>query len=208
MAKEKCKILIVEDEPDTREYAQRYFENRGFIVSSTASGIEALSMIKDSQPDIVFLDINLPDANGIELLEKLRKYDRQTKIVMVSGQLSPEKIKRIAELGVSGWRQKPTNLHELEELIHKVFEDEGSEIVLEKAEPRIIRKSSNSIVHELSNILGIIRNKCENFTMNVEEGIYKDKTDGELVKMSVEIMKEIDQTIDRAAQVVQQIEEE
>ncbi len=65
--------------------------------------------------------------------------------------------------------------------------------------------SLNSIDHELSNLLTIIRNRCEVFALNIEENRYKDKSDKELVKMAVQIMNIVIESVDRATDTLQKI---
>ncbi len=65
MSKEQPKILVVEDEPDVCNSFQSYFGRRGFLVSTTPSGTEALTIIKSSQPDLVILDLKLADETDM-----------------------------------------------------------------------------------------------------------------------------------------------
>lgn len=75
-----------------------------------------------------------------------------------------------------------------------------------KTEKKNASAAKGSVVHELSNLLGIIRNKCESFTLNVEDGVYQNKSLDEIVQISVFIMKEIAETVDKAANVVDRVE--
>ena len=65
-------ILIVEDEPITREQLVSYFEDEGFRVSSTDSGDEVQNIVKDSDVILVLLDIRLPGKDGLTLTRELR----------------------------------------------------------------------------------------------------------------------------------------
>ncbi len=208
MAKEKIKLLIVEDELDICTSIQSYFGKRGFSVSTTGNGREALSMIKTSRPDLVLLDISLNDLSGIEVLKELRQSDKTTKVMIITGQLyRPEEIQKIFDLGISDYRNKPLVLEEIAKAVYEILDEKPREFLPSKKKEKHIGNISSGIVHQLSNLLGIIRNKCENFTSNVEDGIYKSKTPDELVKMSVEIMKDIEETVDKAMGVVGQIKE-
>jgi len=210
MDKRRLKLLVVEDEPDVCTTTQAYFGKRGFLVSTTGSGLEALSMINASNPDIVLLDIALKDLSGLDVLRRLREYDKNTKVIIVTGQMYPdEQIQEVFKLGVSGYEHKPIILEEIERLVNQVVgrKPPPAVVIAKKKKEVFERIPKNSIVHKLTNFLGIIRNKCENFTLNIEEGIYKDKSAEELVKMSVSIMKDIEDTVDRSMEVVEQIKE-
>lgn len=206
--KDKIKLLVVDDELDICTAVQSYFGRRGFIVSTTGSGHEALSMIKTAKPDLVLLDITLNDLNGVEVLRKLREHDKETKIIIITGQMYPEsQIQEIIELGVSGYENKPFVLGQIERLVCEAIGRKLPVPIIKIKKKRLkdVKVSKRDTVHKLSNLLGIIRNKCENFALNVEEGVYNDKSDEELVKMSVQIMKDIEDTVDRAMNVVDEI---
>lgn len=211
MPKNNPKILVVEDEPDVCNSLQSYFGRRGFLVSTTPSGQEALSIIETSKPDIVLLDLKLAEAadiNGIEVLKRLREFDKETKVIVITGQfLKEEEIEEILALGVSEYLNKPILLEKLQNMLEVILGRKiSSEPATQVSKPQESKDTSlGSIVHELSNLLGVIRNKCENFTLDIEDGISKNKSDKELLKTAVEIMNIIIVTVDRAAQAVERI---
>ena len=90
MSKIQPKILIVEDEPDIAGTLQSYLGRRGFQVSTTASGLEALLLIEISKPDVVILDFSLNDLSGQDVLKRLREKDQQTRVIVITGQMLPE----------------------------------------------------------------------------------------------------------------------
>ena len=67
-------ILIVEDEPNTAEMLASYFEAQGYQVTTVGWGKDALSFTKDVLPDLVVLDIRLPDIDGYEVCRQLRSH--------------------------------------------------------------------------------------------------------------------------------------
>ena len=66
------KILIVEDEADIAQLVKLYLEKDGFRTSIASTGIEALTLIKANRPDMVILDIMLPEMDGLEICKKIR----------------------------------------------------------------------------------------------------------------------------------------
>ncbi|MFZ5800546.1 MAG: response regulator [Candidatus Omnitrophota bacterium] len=211
MSKDSPRILVVEDEPDVCNSLQSYFGRRGFLVSTTPSGLEALSIIETSKPDIVLLDLKLAAGSGLngkEVLKRLRERDKETKVIVITGHfLKEEEIEEILSLGVSEYLNKPILLEKLQTMLEIILGRKiSSEPAVPTAEPQASPDVSlSSIVHELSNQLGVIRNKCENFTLDIEDGISKNKSDRELLKAAVDIMNIIIATVDRAAQVVERI---
>lgn len=208
MSKGQPKILIVEDEPEVCNYLQSFFGRRGFLVSTTPSGKEALSIIKTSKPAVVLLDLKLNDLYGVEVLKILREHDKETKVIIITGQLlNDEEIGKIRSLGITGYLHKPVELQRLQNILESILGGKLSvEAPIEITKPISPEDTSlRSIGHELSNLLGIIRSKCENFILDIEDGIYKDKSDKELVKIATEIMDIVLKTIDRTSGVVNKI---
>ena len=196
----KLKLLIVEDEADTCTAVQSFFGKRDFAVSTTGSGIEALSMIKAGRPDIVLLDIALSDLNGVEVLKKLREHDPATKVIVITGHLYPtEEIEKIQNLGISGYRNKPLILEEVEQLVYAACGKKSPLAHAKKTEKNQSSRAplSSAALHQLTNLLGVIRNKCEAFTLNLEEGIYEGKSDKEILGVANKTMKEVIQTVDQ-----------
>lgn len=122
MQKQNLKLLIVDDEKDICLSAQAYFVKRGLTVSTAGSGIEALFLIPIFKPDIIVLDLTLNDLSGEEVLKKLRENDKETKVIVITGNFYPEeKIEEITALGVSAYLNKVKfGLPELEEMINRV----------------------------------------------------------------------------------------
>jgi PAS domain S-box-containing protein len=69
------RLLLIEDEPDTREFLERLLKTHGAQVVTAASATEALDALSSARPDIVLSDIGLPDLNGYDLLERIRERD-------------------------------------------------------------------------------------------------------------------------------------
>lgn len=209
--KKKPLILIVEDEIDQIEPISSYFTRRGFSILCTKDADEALSIIKEKRPDVVLMDLTLDSTlSGKTILEKLRTYDKETKVIVLTGNLRIEdkEVESIRSIGISEFLYKPVVLSNLENIIKSLLGIEHLEISSPKpkpAQPHGDDASVSSLIHDLSNSLGVIRNKCENFTLNLEDGIYKNKSDKELLKMATEIMHIAIKAVDRTTEVVQKI---
>lgn len=209
MAKKHLKILVVDDEPDITSSFQSFFGRRGFSVSTTASGKDALEIITTLNPDLVFLDLTLPEISGKTVLRRLREFDKKTKVIIVTGHALESQLEdqEFQSLGVSAYLNKPLKLEELEGIAAAVLKNECSikdteKYKLIKPDPSL---STSEIVHRLKNILGNMRSTCEVFLLNKRDGIYDDKTDGELNGMSEEIIRDVVQTVDRVMVVIKDI---
>ena len=206
----RLKLLVVDDETDVCTYVQKYFGKRDFIVSTTGSGLEALSMIKTSKPDMILLDLTLNELNGQEVLERLREYDKDTKVIVVSGLQNPKDIDKLYSLGINGYYVKPVILEEIAKLVYEALGIKQliNEIATPKQKIYEPKVGGGSKTHQLSNKLNIIRGDCESFVLDYEDGLYKNKTSDELLKMSIEIMKDVQKTVDSTMEVIKKIEEQ
>lgn len=111
------KLLIVDDEVDVREFAKRFFIKRGIDVFMASGGLEALTIINQSNPDLVLLDIQMEELSGIEVLRRLRDKQNNIKVIMVTGAEDPAIINEANSLGVRGYIHKPLILEELERVV-------------------------------------------------------------------------------------------
>jgi two-component system alkaline phosphatase synthesis response regulator PhoP len=67
------KILIVDDEPDIVEFIRYYLKNKGYLINSAQDGVEAIRKAKEFRPDLILLDVMMPNKDGIETLRDLRR---------------------------------------------------------------------------------------------------------------------------------------
>jgi DNA-binding response OmpR family regulator len=104
-------ILLVEDERKLRELVRSYLERGGFTVLSTGSGAEALSLATAAAPDLVILDLGLPDVPGEAVARELRS--SATPILILTAKSSEEDRIRGLEMGADDYVTKPFSPREL-----------------------------------------------------------------------------------------------
>ena len=105
-------VLVVEDESKIRELLRSYLEGAGFEVLSTGSGAEAILLGRSARPDLVLLDLRLPDVPGEEVARELRQV-AQTPILMLTAKTAEEDRIRGLELGADDYLTKPFSPREL-----------------------------------------------------------------------------------------------
>ncbi len=191
------KILVVEDEFDVCSVLQSFFGKRGYDVSVTASGAEALRLIPALKPDLVLLDIILEELSGIDVLKKLRACDDQVKIVIMAGQLLEEEaLRAVQAMGVVEYLQKPIVLSQLEAIVVKALDGKhgcltGSVLALPAdAGPLSVR------MHKIVDLLGMIRVRCEGYVLDAEKGFYENNPPDHQRQASVEVMKDVVAKVD------------
>jgi len=101
-------VMIVDDAVFMRNILRAIVQEKGYtVVAEAASGIDAMRTLHDHQPDIIILDIILPDSNGLDLLESIVKVRPQAKVVICSSIGQEPIIKKAMDLGAKSFLQKP-----------------------------------------------------------------------------------------------------
>lgn len=114
------KILLVDDATALREDLSDALERKGAKVFRAATGVAAVKLYKENQPDCVFLDINLPDLNGLNVFQHIKEFDPQAKIYFLTGKDNLHFQKKAAELGAVGYLLKPVMLKDLVAIIENL----------------------------------------------------------------------------------------
>ncbi|MBU1121165.1 MAG: sigma-54 dependent transcriptional regulator [Candidatus Omnitrophica bacterium] len=114
-------ILIVEDNKDTRFLLSNILEAEGYAVTSAADGKSALAEAKNNLPDLVLLDINLPDLNGMKILDEMKKIDKDILIVMLTAYGNIKQAVKAMKQGAFHYVTKPFDNEELILTIKNAF---------------------------------------------------------------------------------------
>ncbi|MBN2483509.1 MAG: sigma-54-dependent Fis family transcriptional regulator [Candidatus Omnitrophica bacterium] len=111
-------VLIIDDEPSVLETFKIILE-AAYTVHTAATGKEALSIIHTQPIDTVFLDIIMPDVDGIELLRKIKEYDRSIEVIMATASDSARQAVTAIKLGAFNYITKPFDVEEISTLAEK-----------------------------------------------------------------------------------------
>ena len=79
------RVLVVEDEHGMRSYLQPLLERHGYAVDAVATGADALASVRDRRPDLVLLDVGLPDISGLDVCREIRRLPGYIPVVMLTG---------------------------------------------------------------------------------------------------------------------------
>lgn len=117
----KKRILIVEDDVSILTGLVDLLSGEGFKVSSAASGEKALSLYKQEHPDLILLDVMVPEIHGYDLCKEIRKKDSSVAIIMLTAK--GKEVDKVVglELGADDYITKPFGIHELLARIHAVL---------------------------------------------------------------------------------------
>jgi AmiR/NasT family two-component response regulator len=114
---EEVRVLIVEDNRMISEIVKTLLKQAGYAVVGVATnGLEAVEMTKTSRPDVILMDIEMPDMDGIEATQLI--YERYpTPVVILTAYETPDLVEKASEAGVGAYLTKPTTTQQLERAI-------------------------------------------------------------------------------------------
>lgn len=115
------KILIVDDEIGIVEEVKDFLTEEGFEVHSADTGKDGIETLKAIRPDILILDMKLPDMSGIEILRLSKQILPSTKVIVNTGYVDQKLIDEAEELGRDVFLQKPFDLERLRNEIEQLL---------------------------------------------------------------------------------------
>ena len=118
----KPSILIVDDDEVMQETLSDVLRKRGYEIFSVGSGNGALSMIKKNIIDLILLDMRLPDVDGLEVLKKIKEFDTEILVIMMTAYSDVQTAVSAMKSGAYDYINKPFELEELKLLIEKGLE--------------------------------------------------------------------------------------
>jgi pilus assembly protein CpaE len=140
-AQEKIRVLVVDDIAETRDIIRRQlqFDSMIEVVGLAASGREAIDLAPQVKPDVILMDINMPDMDGISATEAIRKKNAYVQIVILSVQNDSNYMRRAMNAGARDFLAKPPSTDELTRAIRQagaVAKEEQAKIPINSASNR------------------------------------------------------------------------
>lgn len=117
MGKVRGKILVVDDEEDLRRLLSDGLRLEGYQVAVASSGREALALVEQEPPDLIILDLIMPEMNGIETLKRMRERGVTAKVVILTAYGTAEQVREAVALGVREFIGKPFDLDRLVRIV-------------------------------------------------------------------------------------------
>jgi len=115
----RLKILVVDDEPHIREVMLKLLETEGYETMTADSGDAALQIMPDFQPQLVFLDIRMPDMDGIQCLRNIKESESDAEVIMISGFATMDMARRCLEIGAFDYIGKPLTFDHIRDVIRQ-----------------------------------------------------------------------------------------
>ena len=109
------RVLVVDDDPVVRLLVNEFLSSQGYEVQAVESGSECMDTLSQTKPDVIVLDLLMPEMNGIEVLKKIRGNPDTAKlpIVMMSSDFDTEAITNSYHVNADGYVQKPFGMRDI-----------------------------------------------------------------------------------------------
>jgi len=117
------KILIVEDEADIREALKSIFAttDKDYELYEAVDGAEAISKYKKFNPDLILLDILMPEVDGLQVVKKVLTYNPKANILIITALGDKRIVAQAVRMGVKGYITKPFEFQRIIETVEKIF---------------------------------------------------------------------------------------
>ena len=177
----RTRILVVDDEHLIRWSLEQNLRKQGYDVLTAGSGEDALKIVREEQPELVLLDIQLPGISGLEVLEKIKDFDEDIIVIMVTAHGGLETAVNAMRMGAYDYINKPFNLDEMAIVIRKALEtsDLRREVVGLRSEhkktgpPKIIGESRH-MKHVLEMMARVAKSEASTVLVQGESGTGKE----------------------------------
>jgi len=125
---ERTKVLLVDDEIEFASSLAERLELRGFEATAVTSGEEALGSLHSEPPDVVLLDLKMPDMNGLDILPKIKALDATIEVIILTGHGSRTAKDSGMLAGAFDYIMKPVDISELVTKIKQAKERRGAAV--------------------------------------------------------------------------------
>jgi len=117
----KKKILIVDDEAGIVQEIKEFLEEEGYEAYVADTAKAGIRLVEELQPDVVLIDVKLPDASGTEVLRACKEKSPKTKTIMITGYVDQNVMDEAEKIGRDTFLQKPFDLVKITEEIEKLL---------------------------------------------------------------------------------------
>jgi len=119
------KILVTDDSKIARKMVIKTLNEatqNQLEIFEAQNGQEALDLYKEKNPDLTFLDLTMPVMDGFEALEKIKEFDKNAKVIVLSADIQKMSVDRVLALGAFNFIKKPIDLEKTQQILKKIAE--------------------------------------------------------------------------------------
>ena len=115
------RVLVVDDEPEVRQLLRDFLSDRGYDILLAENGLEALSTLDTQRPDLVLLDMAMPEMDGLETLKRMVMLDPPVPVIMVTANADISLTSKLLAIGAVDYIPKPFDLDYLDQAVSIQF---------------------------------------------------------------------------------------
>ena len=116
-----AKVLVIDDEEGIRNLLDTLLSRKGYDVVLAAGGRKGLELFRREHPDVVVLDLKMPEMDGMTVLTQIRDADQKLPVIILTGAGTPETERQVYALGVSEFVEKEFSLHRLGDALKRAL---------------------------------------------------------------------------------------
>ena len=121
-----AKVLVIDDEPSVRALLEMLLRPQGYDVILAENGWKGLQLYRQDHPDVILLDLNMPELDGVSVLKQIRSVDLKQPVIVLTGETDPETERQVSVLGVSEFIAKGSSLHLLGDTLKRLLKTPAS----------------------------------------------------------------------------------
>jgi len=116
-----AKLLVIDDEEGIRNLLEILLRRKGYDVVLADGGRKGLDLLRREHPDVVVLDLKMPEMDGITVLREIRSFDPKKPVIILTGAATPGMEQQVLALGVTEFVEKEFSLHRLGDALKRVL---------------------------------------------------------------------------------------
>ena len=120
------KILVIDDQPNIRALLGLLLRQQGYDVIFADNGWKGLQLYRHEHPDVILLDLNMPELDGVTVLKQIRNVDLKQPVIILTGDSAPKTERQVRALGVSEFILKGSSLHLLADTLKRLLKTPAS----------------------------------------------------------------------------------
>ena len=115
-----AKVLVIDDEPEARLLLDIHLRHRGDVILAGDGG-KGLQLYYQERPDVILLDMNMPELDGVTVLKQIRAVDVKQPVIVMTADSNPETEQQVRAIGVTEFVLKSSSMHLLEDTLAHLF---------------------------------------------------------------------------------------
>jgi CheY-like chemotaxis protein len=123
-----AKVLVIDDEPSIRVLLDMLLRGKGYDVLFADNGWDGLDLYHREHPDVILLDLRMPELDGVTVLKHIRSVDLKQPVIVLTGDRTPETEQQVRTLGVNEFIVKGSSLHLLGDVLKRLLKTPALEM--------------------------------------------------------------------------------